>query len=159
MKKLVLSLAFAAVGTFAMAQQQPQQKMPSKWGEEHQQMMEQKKAQRMAEMQKDLNLTQAQVAQIKALHEKNQAKRTQERMQNQELRKQKMEAFKKDRQQMDDEMRRILTPEQYQKWQAKKQEQMKNRKDKMGKDFRGKGKGFHKGFDKNQKTMGQPIQK
>lgn len=157
MKKLVLSVAFATVGTFAMAQQRPQQQMPSKWGEEHQQMMEQRRAQHLAEMQKDLNLSQAQVAQIKALHEKNQAQREQQRVQNQQLRMQRMEAVKKNRQQTDDEMRKILTPEQYTKWQAKRQQQMMNRTDKMQKDFRGKGQGFHRGLDENQQS--KPMQK
>ena len=63
MKKLVLGMAFATLGTFAMAQQTPQL-------QEKKVNMEQKHQQKMAEMQKELNLTDAQMAQMKALHEK-----------------------------------------------------------------------------------------
>lgn len=146
MKKLVLSLAFIGFGTFAMAQQQPQ-KMPSKWGEDHDAMMQQKRAKHMAEMQTELNLTPAQVSQIQALHAKNQARMEQDRLQMQQQRKVKMELNKKNRQQMDDEMRQILSPEQYQKWQAKKQENMQKRKENFANR---KGKNMKKGTYKTQ---------
>lgn len=121
MKKLLL-VAVLGFGAFAMAQQN---QMPAKKDpQERKAMMDQKRAEHVAQMQKDLNLSQAQTEQLKAIHEKYQAKREQERMQNQALRKQKMEGYKKDKQQMDDEMRKILTPEQYAKWQTKKQENM-----------------------------------
>lgn len=149
MKKLVLGLALIGVGTFAMAQQRT---MPAKDDQQTKEMMEQKKAEHLAEMQKELNLSQAQVAQLKALHEKHQAQREAQRKENQELRKQKMEAFKKDKQQMDNEMRQILTPEQYAKWEAKKAEKMANRKAKLH------GEGMNKDLDKN-KMHAKPMQK
>lgn len=131
MKKLVYAVAFLGLGTFAMAQQT--QMPPMRDQQDRKEMMEQRRAEHLAQMQKDLNLTQAQVAQIKSMHDKYQAQREQERIQNQELRKQKMEVYKKDKQQMDDEMRKILTPDQYAKWQAKKQENMQKRQDNMKK--------------------------
>lgn len=138
MKKLILSLAFVSLGTFAMAQQT--QQMPSKWGEGHKEMMEQRKAKHMAEMQKDLNLSQTQVNQIQAIHDRFQTQR-------QLQRKARVESFKKDKQQMDDEMRKILTPEQYTKWQAKKAENLQKKQDRMqGKMWKvkGNGQGLHK---------------
>lgn len=149
MKKLVLSLALVGMGTFAMAQQRT---MPAKDDQQRKEMMEQKRAEHMADMQKELNLTQAQVSQLKALHEKHQAQREAQRKENQDLRKQKMEAFKKDKQQMDNEMRQILTPEQYAKWEAKKAEKMANRKAKF------QDKRMNKDLDKN-KMHAKPMRK
>ena len=149
MKKLVLSLAVVGMGTFAMAQQRT---MPAKDDQQRKEMMEQKRAEHMADMQKELNLTQAQVSQLKALHEKHQAQREAQRKENQDLRKQKMEAFKKDKQQMDNEMRQILTPEQYAKWEAKKAEKMANRKAKF------QDKRMNKDLDKN-KMHAKPMRK
>ncbi len=110
-KKLVLSAAFVAIGTFAMAQTNQLQK--SDRGQ-----MEQKHEGKLKKMQTELNLTDAQVTQIKALHEKGKAERTG----NQAERKAKMEQWKQKKEQRNAEMKRILTPEQYQKWEAKKQE-------------------------------------
>ena len=130
MKKFILSVAMIGFASYAMAQHK-QQMPPMRDNAEHKAIMEQKKAEHVVQMQKELSLTEAQVAQLKAVHEKYQAKREQERAQSQQLRKQRMEGFKKDRQQMDDEMRKILTPDQYNKWEAKKQERMEARKQKM----------------------------
>ena len=43
----------------------------------------------------------------------------------------KMEEMKAKKEQWNSEMRQILTPEQYQKWEAKKQEKMQDRKSMM----------------------------
>ena len=69
MKKLILSAAFLSIGTFAMAQQESlsMQKNPAQ--------MEQKRADKLKMMQTELNLTNAQVAQIKALQDKKMAER------------------------------------------------------------------------------------
>ena len=70
MKKLVLGLAFASMGTFAMAQQTPVNK-------ERKAKMEYNHQQKMEEMQKELNLTDAQMNQMKQTHQKpNQMKQT-----------------------------------------------------------------------------------
>ena len=128
MKKLVLSVALVAMGTFAMAQQnQRMQKMdPAK--------MEQKRADHMKQMQTDLNLSEAQVTKIKVLQDKRMAERKENAPQMQAERKAKMDQMKAKRDQNEAEMKNILTPAQYQKWEAMKKEKMKER----GKMMKGK---------------------
>lgn len=125
MKKIVLSAAFAVIGTFAMAQQTPQmyKKDPAQ--------MEQKRQEKLKMMQSELSLSSAQVAQIKALQDKKMAERKQNAPQMQAERKAKMEMMKAKREQWNAEMRQILTPEQYKKWEAKKQDKMQDKKMKM----------------------------
>ncbi len=127
MKKIVLSAAFVILGTFAMAQQTPMmnKKDPAQ--------MEQKRQEKLKVMQTELNLTNAQVAQIKALQDKKMAERQQNAPQMQAERKAKMEAMKARQEQWNAEMRKILTPEQYQKWEAKKQQNMQHKRQKMEK--------------------------
>ena len=125
MKKIVFSAAFVVMGTFAMAQQTPMmnKKDPAQ--------MEQKRQEKLKMMQAELNLTSAQVAQIKALQDKKMAEKQQNASQMQEQRKAKMEAMKERQEQWNAEMRKILTPEQYTKWEAKKQQNMQNKRQKM----------------------------
>ena len=127
MKKIVLSAAFVILGTFAMAQQTPMmnKKDPAQ--------MEQKRQEKLKMMQTELNLTNAQVAQIKALQDKKMAERQQNAPQMQAERKAKMEAMKARQEQWNAEMRKILTPEQYQKWETKKKQNMQNKRQKMEK--------------------------
>ena len=127
MKKIVLSAAFVILGTFAMAQQTPMmnKKDPAQ--------MEQKRQEKLKVMQTELNLTNAQVAQIKALQDKKIAERQQNAPQMQAERKAKMEAMKARQEQWNAEMRKILTPEQYQKWETKKKQNMQNKGQKMQK--------------------------
>lgn len=121
MKKLVLSVALVAVGTFAMAQQnQRMQKMdPAK--------MEQKRADHMKQMQIDLNLSEAQVTKIKVLQDQRMAERKENAPQMQTERKARMDQMKAKRDQNEAEMKNILTPAQYQKWEAMKKEKMQER--------------------------------
>ena len=121
MKKLVLSVALVAVGTFAMAQQtQKMQKMdPAK--------MEQKRADHMKQMQTDLNLSEAQVAKLKVLQDQRMAERRQNAPQMQVERKAKMDQMKAKRDQHQTEMKNILTPEQYQKWESMRKEKMQEK--------------------------------
>lgn len=132
MKKLLFSAAFLAIGTFAMAQQTGQMqnmkmKDPAK--------MEQRRADHMKMMQSELNLSSAQVAQIKTLEDKKMADRKANEPQMKADRKAKMEMMKSKKDQWNSEMKQILTPEQYTKWQSKRQEkmqdQMQHRKGKM----------------------------
>lgn len=125
MKKIVFSAAFVVMGTFAMAQQTPMmnKKDPAE--------MEQKRQEKLKMMQAELNLTSAQVAQIKALQDKKMAERKQNASQMQAQRKAKMEAMKERQEQWNAEMRKILTPEQYTKWEAKKQQNMQNKRQKI----------------------------
>ena len=114
MKKLILSSAFLGLGVFGFAQTTSDRKGN----------FEQKKAAHMLEMKQELNLTDAQVAQIKTLHEKKAAERKQE-----------MAAKKQDRMKMmkdnEAEMQKILTPEQYKKFQELKAKKMAERKEKF----------------------------
>lgn len=128
MKKLVLSAAFLAMGTFAMAQQSPRmQRMDSA-------KMEQKRADNMKQMQTDLNLSEAQVAKIKILQDQRMIERKQNAPQMQAERKAKMDMMQATRAQHELEMKQILTPEQYQKWQVIRQQKMQ----KQGKMMQGK---------------------
>lgn len=127
MKKLVLGAAFLTLGTFAMAQQTSRmQKMdPAK--------MEQKRADNMKQMQADLNLNDAQVNKIKALQNQRMAEREQNAPQMKAERQARMDQMKAKRAQNNAEMKQILTPEQYQKWEGMRKEKMQE-KGKMMKD-------------------------
>jgi len=111
MKKLFLTAAFLGLGVFGFAQTTQARKAD----------FEQKKAERLQKMKQELNLSDAQVAQIKALHERKAAERKQE-----------MLAKKEDRMKMmkdnEADMQKILTPEQYKKFQELKAKKMAERK-------------------------------
>lgn len=119
MKKIILSAAFIALGTLAFAQKNDGDRKAK---------FEEKRTERLAQLKSELNLTDAQVAQIKVLQDKKM-----------ETRKAEMQVEKADRQkemkakmdQNDKDMKSILTPEQYKKWQEKKEQKMQERKDKM----------------------------
>lgn len=113
MKKLILSVAFVVVGSFAFAQQTtPTAKKEN---------FEAKQQERLAKMKTDLNLTDAQVVKIKELHEKKRAvKMDQMKEQRQEM-KLKMEKNNED-------MKQILRPDQYTKWQEMKKQKMAEHK-------------------------------
>ncbi|RZJ50528.1 MAG: hypothetical protein EOO19_03005 [Chryseobacterium sp.] len=126
MKKLVLSIALIGMGSFAMAQQVPQDKKVNR--EEMKQKMQQKDQERMAEMQKELNLNQSQMAQIKDLHEKRKSEMKNNFEKNKEQRQAKMDEMRAKREQMDNDMKKILSPDQYNKWQAGKKAKMEQRR-------------------------------
>lgn len=114
MKKLVLGLSLLGGLVFAQAQdtnvpQPPKgekcQKCSHKKGEKSQEG-------HLDRMKQELNLSDKQVAQIKALHEKGQKEREQERTQQKEKFEQRRENHKK-------EMKKILTADQYKKWEEK----------------------------------------
>ena len=112
MKKLILSAAFLGLGVFGFAQTTTKADFT------------QKKAERLQQMKQELNLTDAQVAQIKALHESKAAERKQEMTAKKEDRMQKMK-------ENEAEMQKILTPEQYKKFQELKAKKMAERKEKF----------------------------
>ncbi len=117
MKKVVLSAAFVIVGTFAMAQQT----MPAM---KDRAQMEQKRAEKMKQMQQELNLTDAQVKQINDLR----AQRNAEKMKTSTAQRDaKMQEMKDRRAEWKTDMQKILTPEQYQKWEKSMQENMQHR--------------------------------
>jgi len=127
MKKLVLSAALIGLGSFVMAQQiTPKDKKMNK--EEMEQKMQEKQENRLAEMQKELNLNQNQVAKIKDLQEKRMAEMKRNFEKSKEQRQAKMQEMKAKRQEMDNDMKKILSPEQYDKWQAGKKAKMEQRR-------------------------------
>lgn len=126
MKKIILNAAFLALGTFAMAQQNTskmQQKDPAQ--------MEQKRQDKMKMMQSELNLSDAQMTKIQALQDKKMAEKRAMAPQVQAERKSKMEAMKANHDQWNNEMKQILTPEQYQKWETSKKDKMQNKRKNM----------------------------
>lgn len=127
MKKLVLAIACIGIGSWAMAQQTTTQDRETRRAE-MQQKMQQKEQEHLAQMQKDLNLTTSQVAQVKALQEKRKAEMKADFVKNKEARQARMEEMKAKRAQMDADMKKILTPEQYDKWQADRKAKMEERK-------------------------------
>lgn len=127
MKKLVLAIAFIGMGSFAMAQQTTPQDRETRRAE-IQQKMQQKEQEHLAQMQKDLNLNQSQVAQVKALHEKRKAEMKAEFEKNKDMRQAKMDEMKAKRAQMDADMKKILTPEQYDKWEVDRKAKMEQKR-------------------------------
>ena len=125
MKKLILSAAFLAIGTFAMAQQ------GKKMDKMNPAQMEQKRAEKLQSLKTELNLSDAQVVQIKALQDKRMAERQENAPRLQAERKAKIDAMKAKKEQHQSEMKQILTPEQYQKWEAKKKDNFQHKKGKM----------------------------
>ncbi|MGE8525431.1 hypothetical protein [Chryseobacterium rhizosphaerae] len=127
MKKLVLAIAFIGMGSFAMAQQTTPQDKEARRAE-MQQKRQQKEQEHLAQMQKDLNLNQSQVAQIKDLHEKRKTEMKADFEKNKETRQAKMDEMKAKRAQMDADMKQILTPQQYDKWQADRKAKMEQKR-------------------------------
>ena len=111
MKKLILSAAFLGLGVFGFAQQSK-----SISGDHIQ-----KKAEHLQKMKQELNLTDAQVLQLKALHEKKAVERKADFAAKKEDRMQKMK-------QNEAEMQKILTPEQFKKFQQMKARKMAQKK-------------------------------
>ncbi|MCS3868051.1 Spy/CpxP family protein refolding chaperone [Chryseobacterium ginsenosidimutans] len=129
MKKLFFAITMIAFGSLAMAQQTtttPQDKQARR--AEMQQKFQQKEQEHLAQMQKDLNLNQGQVDKIKALQDQRKAEMKAEFDKNKDQRQAKMEQMKAKRAQMDADMKQILTPQQYDKWQADRKAKMEERK-------------------------------
>ena len=131
MKKIVLSLIMLGLGTFAMAQNS---QLPSKMvAEEIKQDREQKRARHLETMKEELNLTEAQVAQLRSLQDKKQAVMQAHLKEMERLRAQKHQEIQQQHQEMDKEMRRILTAQQYQLWSAKQAEKKAKIKERKAK--------------------------
>lgn len=112
MKKLILSAAFLGLGVFGFAQQTAKADMG------------QKKAEHLQKLKQELNLSDSQVAQLKALHEQKATERKSDMSAKREDRAQKMK-------QNDADMQKILTPEQYKKFQEMRAKKMAERKEKF----------------------------
>lgn len=142
MKKLVLAVALVGMGSLAMAQQTPPQDKEGRRAEMHQKFQE-REQEHLDNMQKDLGLNQSQVAQIKALHEKRKNEMKADFDKSKDQRQARMEQMKAKREQMNADIKKILTPQQYDKWQADRKAKMEERKMAM-KDRGMKGEKMHK---------------
>lgn len=120
MKKLMLSIAILGFGTLAMAQQR------TMTPEAREQKRLERQKENLSKMQNDLGLNDAQVAKIKDLRDREMMQGKSEREALKAERKQKMERHNQ-------EMKTILTPAQYEKWNAQKAEKRAEMKEKMKK--------------------------
>lgn len=124
MKKVVFGLALT-MGTLAFAQQtQPTPQQKAQWDAKKAEMQKhrtEKMQQHFQEMQTELNLSSAQVTQLKNMHERRAAARKEHMEKQREL-------HLRNKQEAESEMRKILTPQQYTKWEAMKQAKMEQRK-------------------------------
>ena len=111
MKKLILSAAFLGLGVFGFAQQSK-----SISGDHIQ-----KKAEHLQKMKQELNLTDAQVLQLKTIKKKKAVDRKADFAAKKEDRMQKMK-------QNEAEMQKILTPDQFNKYKEMKAKKMAERK-------------------------------
>lgn len=111
MKKIILSTAFLGLGVFGFAQQSKSATVDHS----------QRKAEYMQKMKQELNLSDDQVAQLKALHEKKTAERKADFAAKKEDRMAKMK-------ENEAEMQKILTPDQFKKFKEIRAEKMANRK-------------------------------
>ncbi len=120
MKKIILSSAFLVLGVFAFSQQTMSADKKADF--------QAKQQEKMMKMKTEYNLSDTQVAQIKALHEsKMEARKAEIKVEKTEKRQQ----MKAKMEQNDQDMKNILTAEQYKKWQDNKQQKMAERKEKM----------------------------
>lgn len=125
MKKVILSAAMIAFGTFAMAQQT---KMVHKMDPAQ---MEQKRTEKLQSMKTELNLSDDQVTKIRTLQDQKMAQRKANEPKMQAERTAKMEEMKKKRGEWKNQMKQILTPEQYAKWEQNNADKMKMKGDKI----------------------------
>ncbi|WP_295336734.1 hypothetical protein [Flavobacterium sp.] len=137
MKKLFLALLLlVGVATWAQGKRERKQDGERLTKEERVDLQ-------VKRMTKDLDLTEKQAKEFRALATKQVEKRDAKRAQVQEERKAKMEALKAQMQEEQAahtaEMKKILTPEQFAKWEKLRDERKEKVKEKMA-ERRGKGK-------------------
>jgi Spy/CpxP family protein refolding chaperone len=122
MKVLVKkSIVFALASLFviAVSAQRPDKKST---------ITAEERASRQTEMMtKQLDLTEEQQAKVKEIHLKHSQQMADHKKQATEAKKQNRENMKTQMEAKDAELKQVLTPEQYEKWQTKKQENRKPR--------------------------------
>lgn len=116
MKKTVLILAVLVSGlSFAQQGKEGKEKFADR-----QEMRQERQEKRLEKMKEELGLSDQQTEQIKALHEEFRKERGEkrEKMQKEraEIQKEREAKRKKMHEKMDQEMKKILTPEQFKKW-------------------------------------------
>lgn len=129
MKKTILSIAFVVLGTFTFAQQTEIKKMegvkPSKA------QLQSRQEEKLKELKTQLGLSDDQVSKIKALNDKKMEARKQQIEQGKADRAQKMQEMKSKKEEYDNEMKQILTTEQYKKWESVRAEKMQEKKEQV----------------------------
>ena len=126
MKKIFLTLALGvATITFAQQMDRPAKMDP----EQRKAEMQKKQQEHLDKMSKDLNLSKDQVKKIKDLQDKQMADMQKNMQQRDVDRKAKMDEMKKKQDAHAAEMKKILTPEQYDKWQKQRLENMQKQRD------------------------------
>jgi len=138
MKKLIL-LSLLAVGITAFAQEN-ENKRPR--GEKFESLTtEQKVEMQVKKMAKDLDLKENQVKEVRILVteevEKREKRRAEMEAAKEQDRKEKFAKMKEEQAALETQMKKILTPEQFEKWQKIREERKANLKEKMA-ERRGK---------------------
>jgi len=128
MKRLFLSAVFVASVSFMSAQETTKDQMPAK--KEWKQRAKEMQQKRWDNMKKELGLTAEQETQIKAMNRKNMEDMKANQLARRKELKERRQAWMKKN---DDQMKSILTSDQYTKWQEMKQKKSKMRKDKAAK--------------------------
>ncbi len=118
MKKALAAAAIIAFTISAQAQQRTKMEKPT------QAQIEQRQAKKLKMMQTDLNLSDAQVSKIKSVQDRHRSENKQLMAERKTEMKAQREMAAARRQQHQAEMKEILTPEQFEKWQSKKQDRM-----------------------------------
>jgi len=120
MKKILIATAIFAATTLAWAQQKSsdatQGIKPTK---------EQKQKEHLAKMKTDLNLTDAQVRQIEALHAKLKEEHKQQKLAGSQGASQVKPQKGEKKKEIQAEMQKILSKEQYEKWESQKKDHAK----------------------------------
>ena len=129
MKKIFLTLALG-IATITFAQQGNPEMKKQNW-EDRKVQMQEKQQKHLEKMKQDLNLSEVQVKQIKDLQDKEFADREANFKQKEAMRAEKMKEMKAKRDAHNAEMKKILSPEQYQKWEKQRDEKMQERKEMM----------------------------
>lgn len=136
MKKIFLTLVLG-FATIAFAQQKGMDRPGKMDPEQRKAEMQKRQQEHLEKMSKDLNLSQDQVKKIKELQDKQMADLQKNMQKNKEERNARMQEMKKKQDAHAAEMKKILSEDQYKKWEADKKDKMEKRKEMM-KDKKGK---------------------
>ncbi len=139
MKKTFLTIALG-LATITFAQQKEMDKSGKMNPEQRKVEMQKRQQEHLDKMSKDLNLSQDQIKKIKDLQDKQIADVKKNLKKNKEERNDRMQEMKKKQEAHAAEMKKILSEDQFKKWEAdrknkmeRSKEMMKDKKGKMGK--------------------------
>lgn len=140
MKKVLFALAIVGFSTAAIAQTQRTPEQTSKFDAKKAEMQKKravKQEAHFAKMKSDLNLNDAQVTKIRAMQAEMKSNYVADKQKHMEMKKVAGANKKAKKEAMTTEMKTILSPEQYQKWDAQRMANQEKRKAKM-QDRKGK---------------------